>query len=45
MKSLYTWLVMLIKERQLNVQNRRGEVYLGLDKITNSFCTLCEYVY
>ena len=44
MKSLYTWLVMLAKEEQLNVQKRIDEVYLDLDKITHSFCTLCEYV-
>ncbi len=44
MKSLYTWLVMLIKEIQFNVQRKIGEVYLGLDKITYFLCTLCEYV-
>lgn len=44
MKSLYTWQFVLIKERELNVQNMLGEVYLGLDKITSIPCTLCEYV-
>ena len=44
MKSLYTWLVMLIKEIQFMVLNSVGEVYHGLDKIHLSLRPLCEYV-
>ncbi len=48
MKSLYTWLVMLSKEKlQFKVQKLLGKVYFVIYKITflGLLNSRCEYVY